>query len=345
MRDILRNLFYLFYFVIPFLLSGNIHSQAEQLPEIARWYNNYDCSVSLRFDDNLDSHVEFVIPLLNKYGFKGTFMINPGRNYEKYKDFWEKELPQMGHRWGNHTWHHTGAENPEEAEFEIGEVSKLIWKLYPNESKLNVFASGGGEEWGGKRWSEALPVYKEIVKKYYLIDLYDGNHPALSLNSDYSVQEIKDKIDEAVSGKKHQAFMFHKIGSKNLLDYARKIISGYNYTFEEDKFTKMIEYLNSRRERIWVAPLVQILKYQNEFEASRLEFVKKDSDKIVMRLKIETDPVFYDQDLTLKLPSLNNKPPVNVLQNKSEVKVIQLTENEFISNIKPVNSEIQVLYK
>ncbi len=154
--------------------------------------NNYDCAISLRFDDNLVSHVEYVIPLLNKYGFKGTFMINPGRNYKKYQDFWENKLPQMGHRWGNHTWHHEGAKNLEEAEFEIGEVSKLIWKLYPNESKFNVFASGGGEEWGGKRWSEALPAYKEIVKKYYLIDLYDGNHPALGLNSDYSFE--RDQI-------------------------------------------------------------------------------------------------------------------------------------------------------
>ena len=244
MRLVMRKIFYLICFGVQLLLSGAIYSQADQLPEIAKWYNNYDCAVSLRFDDNLESHVEYVIPLLNKYDFKATFMINPGRNFEEYKDFWENQLPKMGHRWGNHTWHHTGAENPEEAEFEIGEVSKLIWKLYPNKSKLNVFASGGGEEWGGKRWSEALPVYKEIVKKYYLIDLYDGNHPALGLNSDYTVQEIKDKIDEAISGKKHQAFLFHKIGSKNLIDYARKIITGYNYTFEEDKFLKMIEYLN-----------------------------------------------------------------------------------------------------
>ena len=341
----MRKIFYLICFGVQLLLSGAIYSQADQLPEIAKWYNNYDCAVSLRFDDNLESHVEYVIPLLNKYDFKATFMINPGRNFEEYKDFWENQLPKMGHRWGNHTWHHTGAENPEEAEFEIGEVSKLIWKLYPNKSKLNVFASGGGEEWGGKRWSEALPVYKEIVKKYYLIDLYDGNHPALGLNSDYTVQEIKDKIDEAISGKKHQAFLFHKIGSKNLIDYARKIITGYNYTFEEDKFLKMIEYLNSKKDKIWVSPLVQILKYESELESSSLDLIKKDPYKILMRLKIKTDPSLYDQDLTLRLPVPNSKPPVKVLQDKIELNIIQLSENSFISNIKPLDSEIQVLYK
>jgi hypothetical protein len=317
----------------------------DQLPEISKWYNNYDCAISLRFDDNLESHVEFVIPLLNKYDFKGTFMINPGRNYEKYKDFWENKLPQMGHRWGNHTWHHKGAETPEEAEFEIGEVSKLIWKLYPDESKLNVFASGGGEKWGGERWSNALPVYKEIVKKYYLIDLYDGNHPAMDLNSDRSMKEIKDKIDKAISERKHQAFMFHKVGSKSLMDYARKIITGYNYNFEEEQFLEMIKYMNSRRDKMWVAPLVQILKYQSEFEASKLELIKKASDKIVMKLSVETDPDLYDQYLTVKLPAESNSPPVKFLQNDTERTITQLAEDEFICNIKPVDSEIVIMYK
>jgi hypothetical protein len=337
--------FYLICIVSQLLSSIFTTAQVRQLPEIAKWYNNYDCAVSLRFDDNDESHIEYVIPLLNKYGFKATFMINPGRNYDEYKDFWENQLPQMGHRWGNHTWHHKGAKNPEEAEYEIGEVSKLIWKLYPNESKLNVFASGGGEEWGGKRWSEALPVYKGIVKKYDLIDLYDGNHPAISLNSDYPLQDIKDKIDEAISEKKHQAFMFHKVGSKNLMDYARKIIKGYNYTFEEDKFLEMVKYIDSRRDKIWVTPLVQILKYQSEFEASNLELIKKSSDKIVLRLKIGTDPNLYDQALTLKLPFLNNKPPVKIFQDGMEIGVIHLSDQEFISSIRPVNSEIIAYYK
>jgi hypothetical protein len=340
----MRKIFYMICLCAQLLLSRTIFAQVDQLPKIAKWYNNYDCAISLRFDDNDESHVKFVIPLLNKYGFKATFMINPGRNYEKYMDFWENQVPQMGHRWGNHTWHHKGAKNPEEAEYEIGEVSKLIWKLYPNENKLNVFASGGGEEWGGKRWSEALPIYKEIVKKYHLIDLYDGKHPAISLNSDYPLQGIKDKIDKAISEKNHQAFMFHKVGSKNLMDYARKIIAGYNYTIEEEKFLKMIEYLNNKRDRIWVAPLVQILKYQSEFETSKIEFVKKYPDKIVVRLKIETDPNLYDQDLTLILPTPNNRTPVKIIQNETELKVFQLTHSEYISNIKPINSEVQILY-
>lgn len=345
MRRLLSKYLYIFYFIVQFLLCGTLYSQVDQLPKISKWYNNYDCALSLRFDDNLDSHVEYVVPLLNKYDFKATFMINPGRNFKEYQDFWENQLPQMGHKLGNHTWHHEGAENPEEAEFEIGEVSKLIWKLYPNESKLNVFASGGGEEWGGEPWEKASPVYKEIVKDYYLIDLYDGQHPNIDLNSDYSIKKIKDIINETISKRNYQAFSFHKIGSKSLVDYARKIITGYNYTFEEEQLLEMIKYLNSKRDNIWIAPIIQILKYETEFENSTLELVKKDSDKILMRLKIETDPNLYDQELTLILPTLDNISPVKILQDDIEGTITQLTENKFISNIKPIESNIVIFYK
>lgn len=123
-------------------------------PYIAKWFKNQKGAISLRFDDGLDSHINIAIPILNKYGLKGTFMTNPGKDrYKSNKTFWETEIPRMGHRLGNHTMHHRGAKNLEEAEYEVGEPSKLIWKLYPNESKLLVFASGGGirVKWGGEK--------------------------------------------------------------------------------------------------------------------------------------------------------------------------------------------------
>ena len=64
-----------------------------------------------------------------------------------------------------------------------------------------------------------------------------------------------------------------------------------------------------------------------------------------MKLNVGTDPVLYDQDLTLVIPVYNKISPVKVLQDEKEKTVIKLSENEFISNIKPLNSEIQILYK
>ena len=169
-------------------------------PMIARWYEGKTAAVSLRFDDSTESHVVYAIPRLNQYGLKGTFMVNPGKDrYLKNKDFWEKQVPAMGHQMGNHTMHHQGAKTPADAEFEIGEVSRLIWKLYPNRSKLLVFASGGGgKKWGGKLWGQASEEYKSLVNKYHLIDLYDGNHPGFGVSSKIGYKEVKARVQTAV---------------------------------------------------------------------------------------------------------------------------------------------------
>ena len=170
---------------------GTAFAQPMQTPYIARWYNSKDAAVSLRFDDNLKSHVRFVIPLLNKYGIKASFMVSPGkRNFKQYDDFWKREVPAMGHDLGNHTMHHRGAGNIEAADYEIGEATKLLTKLYPDRGELLLFASGGGKKWGGERWGNADDNYKSLVNKYNLIDLYDGDHPAFAVDNKTPVDDL-----------------------------------------------------------------------------------------------------------------------------------------------------------
>jgi len=313
-------------------------------PEIAKWFNDSDCAISFRFDDNHKTHVLFVIPFLNKYDYKATFMINPGRFYKKYKDFWENKMPQMGHRWGNHTWHHKGAKDLAEAEFEIGEVSKLIWKIYPLESRLNVFASGGGELWGGKRWHKTSPDYWDIPKKYHLIDVYDGKHSSFELNSEIRQSEIEKKIESSIRKNNHLAFSFHKVGKKNLTDYLRKIIKNFNYTFSEDQLIKLVQLLNSKKNQLWIAPLVQIYKYEEEYKLAKLTVLNKDDAGTVLNLNIGTDPNLYDQELTLILTHCKNRIPTKVLQNKKSLEILKTKTGKFCSNINPVNSEIQIIY-
>jgi len=336
------------FFII--ILSSYNYPLELEAPHIAKWYNNLNCAVSLRFDDNLNSHVNYVVPMLNKYDIKATFMVNPGRNnciinYNNNKDFWENELPHMGHRIGNHTWNHNGAANLEEAEYEIGEASKLIWKIFPNESKLNVFASGGGEKWGGERWHRTSSLYKEIPKKYHLIDLYDGKHPYTELNSGLSREKLNTMVDEVIINGTHRSFVFHKIGSKGILDVAKEAITGYNNCFFEDQFLQFVEYLKLNRKQIWVAPIIQIYKYQTEFQSTKLESVVESYREQVFELMIDTDSELYDQKLSLVIPSIKNISPPVILQNDRKIEVIKKTNEDYLAIIFPVNSQIKIKYK
>lgn len=315
---------------------------------ITKWFNNKPAAVSLRFDDNLDSHVNFVIPHLNKKNIKATFMINPGRNnpiisYNRYKKFWENELPALGHRLGNHTWNHKGAKNLKEADYEIGEVSKLIWELYPNESKLNVFASGGGETWGGRRWRKASFEYKELTKKYSLLDLYSSEQQRVELNSNFMRAEWKKILDETVEKQNHRAFVFHKVGKKSILDHIKQSLTGYNNCIGENDFEQFINDLNSHRNKIWIAPVIDILKYEKERESVELKMEGYDLNETTYSLKVLTDPILYDHPLSLIVNSANSGNCLQVFQDNEELVGKIEDESLKLFNIKPTNSSIRIL--
>jgi len=317
-------------------------------PHIARWYGNKKAALSLRFDDSLESHVEYVIPKLNEYGIKATFMVSPGRaQYRKYKDFWEKDAPRMGHQLGNHTMHHRGANSLEEADHEIGEVSRLLWKLYPDQSKLKLFASGGGKKWGGMDWESAPPdnEYKKFVKKYFLIDLYDGKHPAHSTHSRLSAQELCSAVDKATREGRHLPFMFHGIGTPGIMDRLKSLYRGYDLVVPQSTFDGLLECLARRKDDLWIAPLLDILKYEAGRSGSRLEIVSTGKNKTRLSLSVDTDPELYDHDLTLIIPKRKNRPIRSIVQVNGRVSGVMEGSSDVFVNIRPVSGHIDLEYQ
>lgn len=65
--------------------------------------------VSLTFDDGLDVHLDRARPLLERYGFTGTFYLNPGApSFARRAGEWRRAAA-AGHELGNHTMRHPAA--------------------------------------------------------------------------------------------------------------------------------------------------------------------------------------------------------------------------------------------
>lgn len=313
-------------------------------PFIAKWYGNKAAAVSLRFDDSTDSHVNYVIPKLNEYGIKATFMVNPGLGrYQKNKDFWEREVPRMGQQLGNHTMHHRGAKTPEDADYEIGEVSRRIWKLYPDQSRLLVFASGGGGvRWGGKDWEAASKEYKDLVKKYFLIDLYDGRHPYVGANSKHGADDLIRSVEKAIQERRHQAIVFHDVGKPDVIDYLRWVYNGYKLTFSRESFEKIIAFLRVKEDVLWVAPLGDVLKYEAERDGAALALLSKSPGSVRLALTVHTDPELYDHSLTVILPWKGNPQVKSILQGKQRIDRFTCDGQSVRFSVRPVNSVIDI---
>jgi peptidoglycan/xylan/chitin deacetylase (PgdA/CDA1 family) len=313
---------------------------------IARWYGNKEAAVSLRFDDSCKTHVRHAVPILNRFDIKGTFMVNPGRRaYQQEKTFWEKSLLAMGHQLGNHTWNHRGAATLEQADFEIGAVSKLIWKLQPDRSKLLVFASGGGgKKWGGRHWRDADKLYKQLVQKYHLIDLYDGTHPYISADTTTNANEMLEAIKPAIARQEHQAFTFHRIDrpATTLKGMARYILRRYDITFRKRDFLFFIRSLADLKKRMWIAPLLDVLKYETQYRAAELIPRKPQQARLTYDLRIGTDPDLFDHPLTLATNSKSFDSIVQIINGeKASVKGIK-HDSGLIFHVKPSESRIAI---
>ena len=85
---------------------------------IAKWHDGRTAALSIRFDDSHPTHLTKAVPILREYGFRGTFMVNPGaaepgsrrrsaflssirRNGRPWRD-------KGDHEFANHSAHHRG---------------------------------------------------------------------------------------------------------------------------------------------------------------------------------------------------------------------------------------------
>ena len=111
------------YFITPAAFEAQIGSLKNRgfqsvLPEeIYKFYTNGDSlpakPILISFDDTRKEHYKTVAPILEKYGFKGTFFIMTvsigKKNYMSNDDI--KELADRGHAIGHHTWDHQDLRN------------------------------------------------------------------------------------------------------------------------------------------------------------------------------------------------------------------------------------------
>ncbi|MEW6356124.1 MAG: polysaccharide deacetylase family protein [Planctomycetota bacterium] len=273
--------------------------KAKVVAKIARWRDNKAAAVSLRFDDSHPSHILIAVPLLTKHEMVGTFLINPGNGtYREYKDKWETEAIQGGHEFGNHTMHHRGAKDDEEADREIGECSEYIWRLFPGKSKLLAFRSGGGTTWNIKR-----PM-AEYMQKWRLVHEPNSRgvaSPDAGPPYVVNMQMFRERVEQAITDCQWVTFYYHQIGVEKGLNISAQ-------TFREQ-----MNYLRSKRKEAWFGGIAQVHKYQEERRRAKIAVQEIEPFKIKIDIACETDPTLYAQPLTVwaRLPQ---KWPLNDIQ-------------------------------
>jgi hypothetical protein len=267
---------------------------------VARWYDGRQAALSLRFDDSHPTHLTKAIPMLRQYGFRGTFMVNPGPDqpgsrrrsmFQIHHAEWEAVAKSGDHEFANHSAHHRGATSDDDMEAEIGEAARAIWKMTPGKSKLMALNLGGGTKWVTGR------TLRYYLDKYHLFDASSGS---LGMDDTYGnrVSAFRRHVEEHIEGRGWCRVHFHYIGE--------------GLSSSDANFRAALDIAREHEAAVWIAGMADIHKYQTERNGSSLSLVASNDDRLTFRLSCQTDPKLYDQFLTIEVTLPASWPPDRV---------------------------------
>jgi peptidoglycan/xylan/chitin deacetylase (PgdA/CDA1 family) len=255
---------------------------------IANWPDGRSAALSLRFDDSHPSHLSKAIPILDEYGFQGTFMVNPGPKepgrrahfaFETQHAEWAAVVKRGNHQLANHSAHHRGAQGDDDMDREIGSAAQAIRALTPG-SRLMALNLGGGTRW------ETTRTLRCYLDRY---DQFDASSGSLGMDDIYGarVEAFRNAVQRHLERGLWCRVHFHSIGE--------------GLSSSEANFRAALEIAREHQDRLWIAGMADIHKYQTERNSSRLTLVDSDAQSLTFQLGCTTDHALYDQPLMLEL--------------------------------------------
>jgi sialate O-acetylesterase len=245
---------------------GNIYSQKKN----DNYWNNKKSCVVLTYDDATDSHLDYVLPVLDSLNIKATFYI-PGHSlclYQRTKEW--KTLAKNGHELGNHTLFHPCHgkslnrkwvnQNHDLDNYSVQQfldeirVQNTLLKALDGKNKRTFAYTCGDLEVDGKsivRYMKDYFVAARGVQRglnyQHKEDLY--NLVIYGVKNDDTLDKLKSQVDKAINEKALLIFLFHGVEKGTPLSTS--------YT----KHKALVEYITSKENEIWIAPMIEVAEF------------------------------------------------------------------------------------
>jgi peptidoglycan/xylan/chitin deacetylase (PgdA/CDA1 family) len=240
------------------------------------WPESATGAVSLTFDDAMPSQLNRAIPILEEFGLRGTFYVNPNDAWMKNAAPWV-EAASRGHEIGNHTLGHPCSQNfafiapgrglesmtLESIEADIVEAEARLNRVLPGQPRSFCYPCYQDYVGQGAERQSYVPVVArhfiagrgrgEVANDPATIDLhYLGSWPV----ERSSGPELVGMVEQAASQGRWAILTFHGVQEGHLM-------------VGEGDFRELCQHLSLHRERIWTAPVVQVAQRIAEWRKQR----------------------------------------------------------------------------
>lgn len=251
---------------------------------IAEYKDGKECAVSFTFDDGMKEHYTIVAPELEKRGFKGTFWlcgawIHEDPQADTTHVTWDevREMSQRGHEMSNHSWSHPymTALSKEDALTEIIRNDEAITACTGIKPVTFCFPYNSFND-----ETVAMAMEGRIgarLKEFW----FGGQHSP----DEY----LHKQIEDALAAGSWIAGMTHGINY------------GYDcYETDPSGFTRFLDYVKEREDRIWVDTFREVAAYTKAASAAEIK-TETDGNRLVVTVELDQNPLLEGVMLTMEV--------------------------------------------
>jgi peptidoglycan/xylan/chitin deacetylase (PgdA/CDA1 family) len=206
--------------------------------------NNNKASILLAFDDNVPTHLDIVIPELERRQMPGTFYINAGTgHFQERREAWEQAAQSPFVAIANHTFSHRGVTGAAQLEEELEQNNKVLYALNPDLPAPRPLAFGrpGGVPWTVSEDEELL-----ALNKFYLVRRPRFYSPAMPQKTpDEITVELIALVDDALATGNTVQIGFHGVG-------------GDWHSTPAACFLALLDKLDLHRDELWITDPVSL---------------------------------------------------------------------------------------
>jgi len=313
---LLINLVFLLLSFLPIVASNHLPLENENniTVRVAQFYGDKDAALTYSFDDGLQDHYNNAAPLLEKFGFRGTFFIIPSKVPEtnaqassKKTGEWGgiswlqlKEMLRNGHEIGNHSMSHRSLKSL-------------------NDTILLKEIEGSWQEIKDKTGVAPLTfcypynAFDEHIRSIALLYHIATRDSCMGIGKNTTVENFNAIADSAIKKKLWKVFMIHGI------------VNGFDAFKDQQLLEHHLNYVKQYEDKIWISTFANVFRYIRERDNVNL-YIKYKHNQIKCVMKSTLYPLVYNQPLTVvfNIKSAKNvqaslsgkKLPITIFTNK-----------------------------
>jgi hypothetical protein len=244
------------------------------------WPENYRGAISLSFDDGYPSHLDFVVPELNRRSLRGTFYLTPQGSESRLSSLsWRRRLKpwkpvsRAGHEIGNHSLSHPCSLNIqgdwtrnlldmtlEDIRADLETAKGRLQSFFPHQTHTS-FAYPCYETSVGRGAGKVS--YVPVVAERFIAGRKGGelrgelandpNYSDLHCLSSWCVERqdgttLVGLVEAALALGRWGIFTFHGIQEGHL-------------PVGDTDLLELLDHLVQRRDRVWVAPVAEVAAF------------------------------------------------------------------------------------